>query len=595
MISPQICNGPVGRTGHSLTALLVTIASLLAVALTLGVPRSASGAERPNILFVFLDDLGWRDVGFMGTDFYETPHLDRWAADAMVFTNAYSTAANCAPSRACLLSGQYTPRHRIFNVGTGPRGKAQHRRLQHIPGVDTLDPKIRTWAHQLKAAGYVTATMGKWHLSDDPLPYGFDVNVGGTHSGGPPRGYYPPHPVPGLRKAPPDEYLTDRLSEEAIRFIEQNQQKPWALYLTHFAVHTPLHAKRELLQKYDDKPKGNLHNHVAMATMIQAVDDGIGRIQRTLERLRLAEKTIVIFTSDNGGYGPATDMAPLKGYKGAYYEGGIRVPMFIRWPGVTKGTRNDTPVSNVDIYPTLCELTGADRPQQPMDGESLVGALQAKTHRLAERPLFWHFPAYLQSYGTVNQEQRDPLFRSRPCSIIRQGDWKLHHYFEDGGLELYNLREDVAESQNLIDSEPERAKQLLATLERWRREVGAPIPTERNPMFDAEAEAEAIARAKGKGKGALGGGKGKAKSKARDRSEKPPRTKQQGSPTRKRGTEVRDRSEKPPRTKQQGNPTCKRGTEARNRPEPSNREARRVSEGQKREAAPNQATGKPDA
>lgn len=469
------------------------------IALT-GAPLAAT--EKPNILFIFLDDFGWKDTSYMGSDFYETPHLDKLAREGMIFTDAYSCAANCAPARASLLSGQYSPRHEIYNVGTKPRGNVKHRRLSHIPGTDTLKPKIRTWAQQLQAAGYTTATMGKWHLSDDPLPYGFDINIGGTHSGGPPRGYYPPHGnVPGLRDAPKNEYVTDRLSEEAVKFVRQNRNNPWALYLTHFAVHTPLNAKKELVPKYEAKKKGTLHNHLAMATMIQAVDDGIGKIRKALDELVLTEKTIVIFFSDNGGYGPATDMAPLKGYKGTYYEGGIRVPFFVKWPGVVNpGTRSGEPIIGVDLYPTLCEMAGATLPEgQPVDGLSLVPLLKGKRVTLDSegnsRAIFWHFPAYLQAYRVWN-EQRDPLFRSRPCSIIRFGDWKLHHYFEDDGLELYNLRDDIGETTDLSQINPRMTQELLRRLNRWRKTVDAPIPDEANPLFDAAAEAEAIAAKK---------------------------------------------------------------------------------------------------
>lgn len=456
---------------------------------------SPTQAASPNILMIYLDDFGWKDTGYMGSDFYETPHLDKLASEGMIFTNAYSCAANCAPARACLMSGQYTPRHEIYNVGTGPRGNAKHRKLLHIPGTNTLNPKIQTWAAQLQKAGYSTATMGKWHLSGDPLPYGFDVNIGGTHSGGPPRGYYPPHgKVPGLKDAPKGEYITDRLSDEAVKFIQKNQSKPWALYLTHFAVHTPLNAKKELLPKYQAKPKGKLHNHAAMATMIQAVDDGVGRIQAALNDLGLTKNTVVLFYSDNGGYGPATDMNPLKGYKGTYYEGGIRVPFFVKWPGVVKaGSKSEAPIIGVDLYPTVCEIAGAQLPKdQPLDGMSLISLFRGEEQR-DERPLFWHFPAYLQSYQ-VWDEQRDPLFRSRPCSIIRLGDWKLHQYFEDNDLELYNLREDIGETTNLAKKNPEKAEELLSRLKAWRKQVHAPIPKELNPAYDAEAETQAIAK-----------------------------------------------------------------------------------------------------
>ena len=209
------------------------------------VVRGFNFAAKPNILFIFLDDFGWKDTSYMGSDFYETPHLDKLAGEGLIFTDAYSCSANCAPARACLLSGQYTPRHEVYNVGTGPRGNAKYRKLEHIPGTTTLRTDITTWAQAVRMAGYRTATMGKWHLSDDPLPYGFDVNVGGTHSGGPPKGYFPPHgKAPGLAEAPADEYLTDRLSDEAIGFIRENKDRPWLLYLTHFAVHTPIRGRK---------------------------------------------------------------------------------------------------------------------------------------------------------------------------------------------------------------------------------------------------------------------------------------------------------------------------------------------------------------
>lgn len=455
---------------------------------------AAQGDSRPNVLFLFLDDFGWRDAGFMGSDFYETPHLDALAKSGMVFTNAYAGAANCAPSRACLLSGQYTPRHEIYNVGTQRRGKKEHGRLMHIPGTDTLRTDITTWAQCVHDAGYRTGTIGKWHLSDDPLPYGFDFNFAGTHSGSPPRGYFPPHGnIRELADAPEDEYLTDRLTEEAINFMSVDSDQPWFLYLTHFAVHTPLQGKSDLVAKYNAKPAGTLHHHPVMAAMIESVDRGVGRLVESLKRSNQFENTIIVFTSDNGGYGPATSMSPLKGYKGTYYEGGIREPLFVIWPGVTRpGTTCDTPVSNVDLYPTFCDMTGADRPSQPLDGVSLKPLLEGKPDSaFASRALFWHFPAYLQSYQRIDQ-QRDPLFRSRPCSIIRMGNWKLHEYFEDGGLELYDLAADPGESSNLAQSNPEQCERLHAQLRQWRERIGAPVPTEPNPTFDPKAERKAI-------------------------------------------------------------------------------------------------------
>jgi arylsulfatase A-like enzyme len=477
----------------------ITLAAILLSLVSFGTAQAQTN-RKPNVLFIFLDDYGWRDCGFMGSDFYETPNIDALAGRGMVFHHAYSAAANCAPARACLLSGQYTPRHEIFNVGTKLRGNPKFSKLKHVPGTDTLRTDIHTWAQQIREAGYRTGTIGKWHLSKDPLPYGFDFNFAGTHSGSPPRGYYPPHPgAPGLKDAPDDEYLTDRLTAEAIAFIDRNRDRPWFLYLTHFAVHTPLQGTPDLVAKYEAKPKGQLHDHAVMAAMIESVDTGVGQIIDELEQLGLSDNTAIVFTSDNGGYGPATSMSPLKGYKGTYYEGGIREPLFVTWPGVVQpGTTCDVPVINVDLYPTFCEMTGAALPAgQPLDGKSLIPLLQDPESSLGKRALYWHFPAYLQSYQRTDG-QRDLLFRSRPCSIIRDGDWKLHEYFEDGGLELYNLAVDVGEQKNLAESKSAKAKELHDKLVQWRQSIGAPVPTEPNPKYDADAEAAAIKKASGR-------------------------------------------------------------------------------------------------
>lgn len=449
---------------------------------------------RPNILFIFLDDFGWKDTSYMGSDFFETPHIDKIVAEGMTFTQAYSASANCAPARASLLSGQYTPRHKLYNVGTTPRGNAEHRRLEHIPGVTDLDPSIQTWAQIAQNAGYTTGSIGKWHLSDDPIPYGFDVNIGGSHSGSPPKGYYPPHPnAPGLEDAPEGEYLTDRLSHEAVKFIEQNADQPWLLYLTHFSVHTPIQAKRELVAQYEAKTPGDLHHNVAMATMIKSTDDGIGLIMAKLEELGISDDTAILFFSDNGGYGPATDMYPLYGYKGTYYEGGIRVPLAIRWPGhIAPGQSSEALVTGVDIYPTLCEIMGAPLPDQILDGESIVPVLTG-TQPDPNRAIFWHFPAYLQSYGQTAAEQRDVLFRSRPVSVIRQGDWKLLHFYEDNSYELYNLREDIGETHDLAILQPDQTARLSKVLSKWLENTQADIPRAANPKFDAVVHAQAIA------------------------------------------------------------------------------------------------------
>ena len=454
---------------------------------------SKAKENNPNILFIYLDDFGWKDTGYAGSDFYETPNIDDLARGGMIFSNAYAGAANCAPSRACLLSGQYSPRHKLFNVGTGPRGKAAFRRLIHIQGTNTLDPEIPTWAKAAKEAGYATASIGKWHLSSDPTLHGFDLNVGGSRSGSPPKGYFPPHgKIKGLSKVDENEYLTDTLTSKAIKFIEEKSNTPWLLYLTHFAVHTPIQAKETDKKHFEKKPPGKLHKDKTMAAMIKSVDDGIGKIMSTLNSLRIKQNTVIIFYSDNGGYGPATSMRPLKGYKGTYYEGGIRVPFFVNWPNIVRpGSECDTPITAVDLYPTICEITGGKiHKDHELDGVSLIPLL--KGNKIRERALYWHFPAYLQSYQRYN-EQPDPLFRARPCGVIRKGKWKLIEYFEDGRTELFDLENDISESKNLAKDRPEMASTLRSSLSDWRNQIKAPVPTEWNPKFDKEAEQRAIA------------------------------------------------------------------------------------------------------
>jgi len=462
-------------------------ATALALALLGGVSATLT-AQRPNILFIYLDDFGWRDTSYMGSDFYETPNIDRLARRGLVFRDAYSCAANCAPARACLLSGQYTPRHQVFNVGTRPRGKAAHRRLAHVAGTSTLRPDIVTWAEVLQEAGYATGMFGKWHLGTTPEKQGFDVAV--NHK-----------KLPGFKghRGPDGSYLADVLTDRTIDFIRAHKDGPWCAYLAHFAVHTPLQPKRDLLPKYQQKQPGKLHQNAIMATMIQAVDDGVGRLVAALEETGEDQDTVILFYSDNGGYGPATDMDPLWGYKGNYYEGGIRVPFFIHWPSVVAAGETAEPIIGVDLYPTLLEIAGAPRPEgQPLDGVSILPLCKGEQEDLGERALFWHFPAYLQSYR-VTHEQRDPLFRTRPVSVIRKGRYKLHENLEDGSLELYDLTTDIRERHNLASTLPARREKLLAELHAWQERLQAPLP-QKNHAFNAKLQEAAIQSLKAKKK-----------------------------------------------------------------------------------------------
>ncbi len=444
---------------------------------------AATQAARPNVVFFLIDDLGWKDAGFMGSRFYQTPHIDRLSKQGMVFTSAYSNGPNCAPTRACLMSGWYSPRHGIYTVGSAARGQSRFRRLIPTKNKTTLDDGVIILAESLKAAGYRTAHMGKWHLGADAKTQGFDVNIAGNRSGSPRGGYFSPYRNPQLPDGPKGEYLTDRLTDEALKFVEANRSQPFFLYLAHYAVHTPIQAKAELTAKYEKRKPDQYHNNAKYAAMIDSVDQSVGRVLKKLEELKLAENTIVVYTSDNGGHGPVTSQHPLRGSKGMLYEGGIRVPLIVRWPGHVKpGSRCDVPVASIDFYPTLLNVTGAKPPKQLLDGENLVPLLK-QSGRLKRTALYWHFPAYLQG----NRGNQSP-WRTTPAGAVRTGNWKLLEFFEDGRLELYNLKDDIGERTDLSRKMPEKTRELHRLLKDWRAAVHAPVPREKNPGFDPSAK-----------------------------------------------------------------------------------------------------------
>ncbi len=443
---------------------------------------------RPNIIYINVDDLGWTDLAFQSSVYYETPHIDKLASEGMVFTNAYAPAANCAPSRACCMTGQYTPRHGIYTVGNSDRGDSKDRKL--IPIENTLEIKEDnlTIAHYLKSAGYRTASIGKWHISSDPEKNGFDVNIAGSHTGMPSPshgGYHSPYNYPHCIREEEGEYLTDRLSDEAVQFIQRNQNQPFFLYLPFYTVHVPIQPKEAYEVYFHQKQSSEAHHDAAYAAMIKSLDEGVGKIIKTLKDLNLEENTFVLFTSDNGAVWKTSKQWPLRAGKGSYYEGGIRVPMIVRWSGKVKtGSICDVPVNGIDFLPTLLDVVNQKRPKEKvLDGLSLMPLLTQKG-TIQDRPLFWHFPIYLQAYvkeGPV--ETRDPKFRTRPGSVVRFGNWKLHEYFEDNGLELYNLKDDIGEKRNLIDDYPEKAKELHDLLIQWREEIYAPVASKINPDF----------------------------------------------------------------------------------------------------------------
>ncbi len=437
--------------------------------------------QKPNIVFILLDDMGWKDPGFMGSDYHETPHIDKLASEGIVFTNAYANAPNCAPSRACLLSGQYVPRHGVFTVNSAERGSAKKRKLIPPKNKTELNGKVITIAEALKEQGYSTCHIGKWHMGDDnktsPEAQGFDVNIAGDHSGHP-KTYFGPFNMTNFTTAIPNEYLTDRLTDEAVQYIKSHNDEPFFLYFSHYSVHTPLQAKDSLIEKYKKKSLGKLHNHPVYAAMIESTDYSVGRVLKELENQGIADNTIVVFFSDNGGYGPATSMAPLRGSKGMLYEGGIREPLIVRWPNKIKNSgRCDIPVMGTDFYPTFMDVSGTKGISQILDGESLLPILIDSNASLKRKSLYWHFPAYLKGYR--NMKNHSGYWRTTPASAIRKGDWKLIEFFEDAKLELYNLKEDIGESLNLADIFPDKLQELHNDLKAWRTDCNAQIPFEK--------------------------------------------------------------------------------------------------------------------
>jgi arylsulfatase A-like enzyme len=471
--------------------IIITFLSI-SVFLNLGCRTSGNEKEspkrKPNIVLINVDDLGWKDLGFMGSEYYETPHVDALAKEGLVFTNAYAGAANCAPSRACLLSGLNTPWHGIYTVSPSDRGNPKTRKLIPIKNTKHLNDTIYTLPQMLKSAGYTTANFGKWHVGDNPLKQGIDYNIGGSGKGNPGKnGYFSPYNIDNIEDGPDGEYLTDRLTTEAISFIEKSKDTTFFVYLPYYTVHTPIMGKEHLIEKFKNKQGFNGQNNPKYAAMVASMDENVGKLLRALKENGLEENTLVIFTSDNGGIRSISSQKPLRAGKGSYYEGGIRVPLIIKWPNHVKAnTSTNQNVSNLDFYPTLQNITQPNKKAPLLDGIDLSPLYKGAL--LENRDLFYHFPIYLQNYSKNNDGSRDPLFRTRPGSVIISGNWKLHHYFEDNALEMYNLENDISEKNNLAKEYPEKAATLYKKLEDWRIKNNTPIPTEKNPDYDAEFE-----------------------------------------------------------------------------------------------------------
>jgi len=430
--------------------------------------------KRLNFVFILLDDMGWRDLACNGSEWYETPNIDRLASQGMRFTNAYAACPVCSPTRASIVFGVYPQRTGVTNFIPGSRA-GRNSKLIEAPNTMQVALECVSIAEALKPAGYVCAEIGKWHLGGkgfNPVDQGFDTQfvTSGTH--------FKWNSIPPAKRQE-GEYLADRLTDEGEKFIEANKDKPFLLYLAHFAVHIPLEAKKEMLARWQGKVKPGLaQNNPIYAAMIESVDQSVARIVKKLEELGIADRTVIFFMSDNGGLlvenrggTPSTSNAPLRGGKGFLYEGGVREPLIVKGPGVKAGVVCETPVISMDFYPTMLELAGASRPSDyHLDGVSLVPLLR-QSGRLKDRALYWHYPHYGNQGG-------------KPGGAIRQGNWKLIEFYEDMHLELYNLKDDIGETRNLADKMmPEKARELRKRLEVWRKDVGAKMPTP-NPAYD---------------------------------------------------------------------------------------------------------------
>ncbi len=432
-------------------------------------------AQKPNVIVVFVDDLGHTDLGCQGSRFYETPHIDKLARDGLRFTTAYSACTVCSPTRAALLTGQYPARLHITDWIEGH--KRPNAKLSVPDWTMHLPRETHTIAEMFKVAGYATASIGKWHLGGPeyyPEHHGFDVNIGGTHKGQPPT-YFSPFKIPTLKDGPLGEFLSDTLTREACAWMQSNREQPFFLYLPHFAVHTPLAGKPEVIAKYRAKAaKLGIKTSPVYAALVESVDDSVGVLRAKLHDLKLDDNTIILFTSDNGGLiggakNPITTNAPFRAGKGSAYEGGVRVPFIAYVPGSkAMGTTTSRDVMTIDIAPTLAAICDLPVPAgYRFDGVSIADDLRGTAAKPEPRAIYWHYPHYHPGGAT-------------PYTAMRKGDWRLVEFFEDGRLELYNLKDDVGETKNLATENPEFTAKLHNEMKVWRTGVGAQLPM-KNP------------------------------------------------------------------------------------------------------------------
>jgi arylsulfatase A-like enzyme len=449
------------------------------------VASHAAAPVRPNVVLILADDLGWTDLAGYGSDLHETPALDQLARDGIKFTQNYSACTVCSPTRAALLTGKYPARLRLTDWIPG--AMPDNPKLLVPDWTKFLPPEETTLAEVFKAAGYATATIGKWHLAkvgtteSYPEAHGFELNIAGTERAAPPS-FHAPWRIPTLQpEGSPGGHLSDRLADEALKWLETVQGRPFFLYLPHFAVHTPIQGRADLVAKYQRKiaARGEAsltHRNAAYAALTEGLDGAIGRVRQKIADLGLTGRTIVIFTSDNGGRVPTTSNLPLRVGKASAYEGGVRVPLIVSWPGVTKpGSVSDAPVITMDLFPSLVEMAGLPPSvaATALDGVSLAPHLRGGPPP-ARDTLFWHYPHH----------QHYQLGGAMPYGAIRAGDFKLVEHFNDRRAELFNLREDIGEQHDLAVANPAKADELRQKLHAWRVVVGAQMPVS-NPRHDA--------------------------------------------------------------------------------------------------------------
>lgn len=476
---------------------------LLFVTLLIACKQQESENERSNILFIIADDLGYHDLSCMGSRFYETPNIDQIAAKGMVFTEGYATCPVCSPSRASIMTGKFSARHGItdwIGAKTGEEWRETGRHNQLLPSeyLHNLPHEYVTLPEAMKEAGYKTFFAGKWHLGSKgswPTDHGFDINIGGWDAGYPVGGYFSPFKNPNLDNCKDGENLSIRLAQETIKFLKENRDTAFFAYLSFYAVHAPIETTKEKWGKYRRKadslgiaekgfkmghflPIRQVQDNSIYAGLVETMDDAVGMVLDALDDLGLSENTIVIFTSDNGGVASGDDYStsnlPLRAGKGYQFEGGIREPYFIKVPSMNLGGKKcNVPVTGTDFYPTILDLVGEGlKPEEHNDGVSVVPLLNGRN--IKERPLIWHFPHYANEGG-------------EPSSIIRKGDWKLIHYYEDGHEELYNLKNDISETTDLANKNPERVKQMSAELFAFLNKVSAKFPV-KDPEYNEELE-----------------------------------------------------------------------------------------------------------